>query len=192
MQALILGSSSPFRQALLAKLGQPFSTDSPMIDETRRPDESPQQLVLRLAEEKARDVGLRHSDALVIGSDQVACIGERILGKPGNRENAIEQLRQASGRNVEFFTGICLLNTATGHLQVDVEPFTVRFRRLDQAQIERYVDYEQPFNCAGSFKSEGYGITLFSALDGRDPNTLIGLPLIRLVEMLAAEGLDLP
>ena len=128
----------------------------------------------------------------MIGSDQVATIGAQVLGKPGDRERAIEQLCRASGRAVVFYTGLCLLNTTTGHTQVDVETFTVRFRELGADQIERYVDLEQPFNCAGSFKSEGFGITLFSAFEGRDPNSLVGLPLMRLVEMLAAEGIEIP
>lgn len=192
MQQLVLGSTSPFRRALLDKLGLPFIADPPTTDETRLPGESPMELVSRLAESKARDVAARHPDALVIGSDQVACVDGEILGKPGNRENAIAQLAGSAGRRVVFYTGLCLLNATNGEAQVAVEPFTVHFRQLDRAQIERYVDHEQPFNCAGSFKSEGYGITLFSALEGRDPNSLIGLPLILLVEMLAAQGIALP
>jgi MAF protein len=189
---LVLGSTSPFRAEVLRKLGIPFETDAPRSDEQRLPDEAPEALVRRLSEAKARDVASRHPDALIIGSDQVACVGGDILGKPGNRQNAIAQLSAASGRAVDFFTGLCLLNSASGRAQVQVEPFTVRFRRLDPAQIQRYVDREQPFNCAGSFKSEGFGITLFAALEGRDPNALIGLPLILLVEMLANEGMILP
>ena len=192
MQALVLGSTSPFRKALLDKLGLPFITDAPNTDETRRPGETPDRLVRRLAEDKARDVASRFPDALVIGSDQVACVGDEILGKPGNRENAIAQLSAASGKAVTFYTGLCLYNTANDQLQVAVEPFVVHFRVLDAAQIERYIDHEQPFNCAGSFKSEGLGITLFAALEGRDPNALVGLPLIRLVEMLDRQGVSLP
>lgn len=192
MQALILGSTSPFRKALLDKLGIPFITDTPNTDETRRPGETPDRLVRRLAEAKARDVASRFPDALVIGSDQVACVGDEILGKPGNRENAIAQLSAASGKAVTFYTGLCLYNTANDQIQVAVEPFVVHFRVLGAAQIERYIDHEQPFNCAGSFKSEGLGITLFAALEGRDPNALVGLPLIRLVEMLDRQGVSLP
>ena len=192
MLPLVLGSTSPFRRALLEKLGIPFATDAPHVDEAALPGEAPQALVRRLAEAKARDVATRHPAALVIGSDQVACVDDGILGKPGSRENAIAQLAAASGRAVVFHTGLCLYNGASGRTQVAVEPFTVHFRTLGRDQIERYVDREQPFNCAGSFKSEGYGITLFTALEGRDPNTLIGLPLIRLIEMLAAEGIELP
>lgn len=192
MQQLVLGSTSPFRRALLEKLGISFISDTPDTDETRRPGESPDDLVLRLAEAKARDVASRHPDALVIGSDQVACVDDVILGKPGNRENAIEQLTVASGKAVSFYTGLCLFNSSNGRFEVAVEPFTVHFRRLSAPQIERYVDREKPFGCAGSFKSEGYGITLFSALEGRDPNALIGLPLILLVEMLDKQGISLP
>ena len=192
MQPLVLGSTSPFRKALLDKLGLPFITDAPNTDETRRPGETPDRLVRRLAEDKARDVASRFPDALVIGSDQVACVGDEILGKPGNRENAIAQLSAASGKAVTFYTGLCLYNTANDQLQVAVEPFVVHFRVLDAAQIERYIDHEQPFNCAGSFKSEGHGITLFAAMEGRDPNALVGLPLIRLVEMLDRQGVSLP
>ena len=192
MQPLILGSTSPFRKALLDKLGIPFITDAPNTDELRHPGETPDMLVRRLAEDKARDVASRFPDALVIGSDQVACVGENILGKPGNRENAIIQLTAASGKAVSFYTGLCLYNAANGQIEVAVEPFMVHLRTLSPAQIERYVDHERPFNCAGSFKSEGFGITLFSALEGRDPNALIGLPLIRLVEMLDRQGISLP
>ncbi len=192
MQALVLGSTSPFRKALLDKLGIPFITDTPNTDETRRPGETPDRLVRRLAEDKARDVASRFPDALVIGSDQVACVGDEILGKPGNRENAIAQLSAASGKAVTFYTGLCLYNAANDQIQVAMEPFVVHFRELGSAQIERYIDREQPFNCAGSFKSEGFGITLFAALEGRDPNALVGLPLIRLVEMLDRQGVALP
>lgn len=192
MRRLVLGSTSPFRRALLDRLGLPYQVDAPDTDETPLPGETPAGLVRRLAEAKARAVGGRHADALVIGSDQVAVIDGRVLGKPGDRDNAIAQLTMASGGTVVFHTGLCLLDTASGRAQVDVEPFTVHFRELDRASIERYVDREQPYNCAGSFKSEGYGITLFSALEGRDPNALIGLPLIRLVEMLGEAEIALP
>jgi septum formation protein len=192
MPPLVLGSTSPFRRALLERLQIPFTVDAPQTDEARLPGESADALVLRLAAAKARDVATRHPGALVIGSDQVAVIGDTIAGKPGNRENAIAQLTAASGRAVVFHTGLCLVNGVSGRMQSTVEHFTVRFRSLDRGQIERYVEREQPFDCAGSFKSEGYGITLFSALEGRDPNCLIGLPLIRLIEMLSAEGIVLP
>jgi MAF protein len=192
MPPIVLGSTSPFRRSLLEKLQLPFTVDAPRVDESRRPDESADALVLRLAEAKARDVASRHPDALIIGSDQAACVGETIQGKPGNRDNAIAQLMLASGHSVVFHTGLCLLNGTSGRVQTAVEHFRVRFRALDRGQIDRYVDREKPFNCAGSFKSEGFGITLFAGLEGRDPNSLVGLPLIRLVEMLAEEGIFLP
>lgn len=192
MQQLVLGSTSPFRKALLEKLGMPFISDAPHTDESQHPGESPEQLASRLAEAKAREVAARHPDALIIGSDQVACVNGKFLGKPGSRKNAIAQLSAASGRVAVFHTGLCLYNAANQRLQVAVEPYSVHFRKLSRGQIERYVEREQPFNCAGSFKSEGFGITLFSALEGRDPNALIGLPLILLVEMLAKEGITLP
>lgn len=192
MTELVLASTSPYRRTLLDKLGLGFLTVAPDVDEAIAPGETPHSLVSRLAEAKARQVGAQFADALVVGSDQVACIDGEILGKPGNRDNAIAQLNRASGRAVEFHTGLCLLNTRSGTTQIDVECFTVRFRTLTGGQVARYIDREQPFNCAGSFKSEGYGITLFEGLDGRDPNTLIGLPLIRLVEMLGQEGIELP
>ena len=190
--ALLLASSSPFRRQLLDKLGLNFIHQSPDIDESRLAGESPVALVMRLAREKAAALAGSHPDTLIIGSDQVAVIGDQVLGKPGTREKAIEQLSAASGQRVTFLTGLCLLNTATGRTQVACDPFHVQFRTLRPAQIERYVDAEQPLNCAGSFKSEGLGIVLFKALEGRDPNTLVGLPLILLTEFLAAEGVALP
>jgi MAF protein len=189
---LVLGSTSPFRRELLARLGLPFETAVPQVDESRLPEESPEDLTLRLAEAKACAVGATHPHALVIGSDQVACLDDHILGKPGNRENARHQLRNAAGRKVSFYTGLCLLNTASGRKQLVCEPFHVQFRPLSEAQIERYLEREQPYNCAGSFKSEGLGIALFERLEGDDPNALIGLPLIRLVQMLEIEGIELP
>jgi len=174
---------------LLEKLGLDFLTDSPRIDESRRPNEPPQVLVLRLAEAKARAVAERHPDALIIGSDQVACIDGEILGKPGDRTRAITQLEQASGRCVVFQTGLCLFDARTDRAQTLVEPFHVHFRALSRRRIEGYLDREQPYDCAGSFKSEGLGIALFERLEGEDPNTLIGLPLIRLIPLLEASGI---
>jgi MAF protein len=145
---------------------------------------------MRLAEAKARAVAVAHPEALVIGSDQVAVIDDKILGKPGGREQAIQQLTSAAGRIVSFYTGLCLLNSATGQARTICEPFLVHFRQLTLREITGYVDLERPFDCAGSFKSEGLGIALFARLEGDDPNALIGLPLIRLVELLQAEGLD--
>ncbi len=189
---IVLASTSPFRRSLLEKLGFPFITDSPDAPEDPLPEESPEALVCRLAELKARAVANQHPDSLIIGSDQVACIDGEILGKPGTKERAITQLENASGRRVAFYTGLCLLNAKTDHTQVVCEPFFVHFRKLDREQIVRYLDKEEPYNCAGSFKSEALGITLFERLEGDDPNTLIGLPLIRLVRMLEREGVTLP
>jgi MAF protein len=190
--SLVLASTSPFRRELLARLGLSFETDAPDADETRREDESAEQMVLRLAQLKARAVAPRHPSALIIGSDQCAVLDDRILGKPGTHERAIEQLRELSGRQVVFLTGLCLLNTATGGEQTDTIPFTVVFRELTADQIERYLVAERPYGCAGSFKSEGLGIALFERLLGEDPTALIGLPLIRLVDMLSREGVVLP
>ncbi len=190
MQQLILGSSSPFRAELLNKLGLTFIQVSPDIDETPHPGESPAALVKRLAESKAREIASTHPEALIIGSDQVAVIDDAILGKPDNHQNAMAQLKSASGREVTFLTGLALLNAKNGHIQSSVEPFSVHFRTLTDNQIDFYLKKEQPYQCAGSFKSEGFGISLFSKLVGDDPNTLIGLPLIRLIAMLQHEDID--
>jgi MAF protein len=187
---LVLASTSPFRRELLARLGLAFETASPDVDESPLPGEDSVSLVERLAEAKARAVAPLFPQALIIGSDQVACIDDRVLGKPGDRQRAIAQLEQASGRTLVFQTGLCLYDAAADRALVVCEPFQVRFRRLTRAQIEGYVDREQPFNCAGSFKSEGLGIALFQGLDGADPNSLIGLPLIRLVDLLGQVGID--
>lgn len=189
---LILASSSTYRQKLLARLGLPFEARAPDLDETPLPDETPTQLVLRLAEQKARAVGAHYPDALIIGSDQVSVRDGQIIGKPHTHERAIEQLRASSGRRVAFLTGLCLLNTATDTAHVLVEPFAVEFRTLSDEAIERYLRADQPYDCAGSFKVEGRGITLFERLDGRDPNALIGLPLIALVDLLQREGVAVP
>jgi septum formation protein len=188
--ALVLASTSPYRRQLLERLGLPFTCAAPAVDERRRTGESPQVLVLRLAEAKARAVAPHHTNALIIGSDQVACLDNEVLGKPGDRAHAIAQLERASGRTLVFQTGLCLLSTATGRAQTLVEPFRVHFRTLDRRRIEGYLDREQPYDCAGSFKSEGLGIALFERFEGDDPNTLIGLPLIRLIALLEAEGID--
>ncbi|MBW3138492.1 Maf-like protein [Ferrimonas balearica] len=189
-KVLVLGSTSPFRRELLGKLGLPFECDKPEVDETPLPDETAQQLVARLAEAKAKAVAERHPNALIIGSDQVAVVAGNILGKPHTHEKAVAQLSAASGEVVTFYTGLCLYNSTTGKAQTLVEPFEVAFKALTEAQIEGYLRTEQPYNCAGSFKSEGLGIMLFDRLTGRDPNALIGLPLISLGELLANEGVD--
>lgn len=190
LRRLVLASTSAYRRALLERLGLSFATVSPRVDESVLEGEPAPLLVTRLAEAKARAGGGNFPSALVIGSDQVACVDGRILGKPGTRENAIAQLEQASGRTVVFHTGLCLLDTADGRIQVECVPFQVDFRHLTRHQIETYVDREKPLNCAGSFKSEGLGIALFERMHGDDPNALIGLPLIRLVHMLNQAGID--
>lgn len=190
MQQLILGSSSPFRAELLNKLGLHFIQVSPDIDETPLEGESPAALVERLATSKAREIAKTHPEALIIGSDQVAVIDTDILGKPGNHHNAMTQLKRASGRDVEFLTGLALYNAKNDNMQSLVEPFVVHFRELSDNQIDFYLKKEQPYQCAGSFKSEGFGISLFSRLVGDDPNSLIGLPLIRLISLLENEQID--
>ena len=189
---IVLASTSPFRAELLGRLRIPFEQAAPEVDETRLPDESPRAMVRRLAEAKARAVAQTIDDGLVIGSDQCAVIDGRVLGKPGSFERAFEQLRASSGRAVRFETGLCVVDAASGRAEVDCVPFEVGFRALDDARIRNYLLREQPWNCAGSFKSEGLGITLFRHLRGDDPTALIGLPLIRLVSMLEAFGLVLP
>jgi len=185
---LVLASTSPYRRAILEKLDIDFETKTPEIDESIFIDEIPEQLVARLAETKARAVAEHETNALIIGSDQVAVVDGQILGKPGNHENAVKQLRRAAGKRVSFLTGLCLFNTESKRAQVEVVPFNVIFRQLTDSQIENYLKKEQPYNCAGSFKSEGLGIALFERMEGEDPNTLIGLPLIRLIRMLESEG----
>ena len=194
--SLILASSSPFRKELLTKLGLDFSTHAPDIDESRKDGETPEQLVYRLAEEKAAEVAKTQS-GLIIDSDQVATLGsgtqvdDKILTKPHTHENAIKQLQQSSGNTVTFVTSLTLLNTNTGNIQTVIENFKVIFRVLSDEQIDNYLKKEQPYNCAGSFKSEALGISLFERLEGNDPNTLIGLPLIQLIKMLEHEGVDI-
>ena len=188
---LILGSSSPFRKQVLASLMVEFETCSPDIDESPLCNESPIELVERLAIEKAKAVGTSFPNSLVIGSDQVALHGTEIVGKPHTHEVAIKQLRDASGKKIELFTGLALLDTRTNEIQHEVIPFTVHFKELSDDVIERYLRKEKPYNCAGSVKSEGLGVSLFERFDGDDPNALIGLPLIRLVTMLERQGFDL-
>lgn len=185
---IVLASSSPFRRSLLARLGLPFESIAPEVDETPEPGEAPRALVQRLAVAKARAGARRHPGALIIGSDQVAVHDGAITGKPRNHAEAVAQLRAASGNTVTLYTGLALLNAATGNLQIEVVPFGVRFRSLTDAQIENYLRKEQPYDCAGAVKSEGLGIALLERFEGEDPNALIGLPLIRLVRMLEREG----
>ncbi len=189
-QPLLLASTSPFRKALLEKLSLLFETADPQTDETILDNESAQDLVCRLAELKAKACASRYPEHLIIGSDQVCVIDGKILGKPHTVENACLQLKAASGKTITFYTGLCLYNAKTNQAQVICEPFHVHFKSLTEQQIQNYVEKEQPLYCAGSFKSEGLGIALFDKLEGRDPNTLVGLPLIALTEMLANEGIS--
>ncbi len=192
MLPLLLASSSPYRRELLSRLRLPFTCASPDIDENAQPGESPEHLVQRLAEQKAKALAPRHPAHLIIGSDQVAVLDGRIIGKPHHFEGARQQLLDSSNRSLTFLTGLCLLNSSNGHCQVDCVPFTVHFRELDEQRIERYLRIEQPYNCAGSFKAEGLGISLFRSTEGSDSTSLVGLPLIRLVDMLLKEGVELP
>ncbi len=192
MLPLLLASSSPYRRELLQRLRLPFSWASPDLDERRRDDETAADLVRRLARQKAEALATSHPGHLIIGSDQVAVLGEHVLGKPHSFERACEQLLAASGQQVTFLTGLALLNTASGHCQVDCVPFTVTLRELSLEQVERYLKAEQPFDCAGSFKAEGLGVSLFRSTHGCDATSLIGLPLIRLVDMLLKEGVRVP
>ena len=192
MPSLLLASSSSYRRELLARLRLPFTCRSPDIDESRRPNEAASDLVQRLAREKAQALAAEYPQHLIIGSDQVAVLDEQVLGKPHSFERALEQLTAASGKSVTFLTGLALLNSSTGECQVDCVPFTVHMRELDRASIERYLHAEQPYDCAGSFKAEGLGVSLFRSTEGSDATSLIGLPLIRLVDMLLNEGVEIP
>ncbi|MBA7873365.1 MULTISPECIES: Maf family protein [unclassified Citrobacter] len=190
MPQLILASTSPWRRALLEKLAIPFECAAPEVDETPLPGEAPRHLVLRLAQKKAQSLAHRYPSHLIIGSDQICVLDGEITGKPLTEENARQQLLKARGNIVTFYTGLALYNSATGHLQTEVEQFDVHFRHLSETEIEDYVRKERPLHCAGSFKSEGLGIALFERLEGRDPNTLIGLPLIALCQMLRREDMN--
>ncbi|WP_248745708.1 nucleoside triphosphate pyrophosphatase [Pseudomonas sp. MWU12-2037] len=192
MLPLLLASSSAYRRELLTRLRLPFTCASPDIDESQRPGEAAIELVKRLAEEKARALAAHHPAHLIIGSDQVAVLDGRILGKPHGFEKAREQLLAASGTRVSFLTGLALLNSQTGACQVDCVPFSVQMRSLTVERIERYLHAEQPYDCAGSFKAEGLGVSLFQSTEGPDSTSLIGLPLIRLVDMLLVEGVQIP
>lgn len=186
---LILASTSPYRRELLARLKLPFEVCSPEVDETPLPGETPEQTAYRLAIAKAQFPARDFPDALIIGSDQVATLDGLQLGKPHTHENAFRQLAMMRGRSVVFHTALCLYNSRTGSTQARVVPFTVHFRNLGDEQIEHYLAKEQPYNCAGSAKSEGLGIALIERMEGDDPNALIGLPLIALIEMLGNEGM---
>ncbi len=184
MHKLVLASSSTYRKSLLARLGQPFEAVAPDIDEQRLNGETPEVMVRRLSEAKARALADRFPSNLIIGSDQVAVLGETILTKPGDFEGAVKQLRAQSGKRVLFLTGLALLDSQSGNCTVDVVPTEVEFKELDDEEICTYLHRDEPYNCAGSFRSEGLGICLFNAIHSTDPSSLIGLPLIRLCQML--------
>jgi len=188
--SLLLASTSPFRQALLGKLGLPFITAAPDVDETPRAGEAADALVTRLAVAKAQALAADYPDSWIIGSDQVCVLDGAITGKPHTPERAFAQLRQASGNAITFYTGLALYQPRSRTLMQCCEPFVVHFRSLSDAEIRAYIEKEQPLQCAGSFKSEGLGICLFERLEGRDPNTLVGLPLIALSGMLRAVGIN--
>lgn len=185
---IILASSSPFRKELLSRLQLDFECHSPDVDESQIAGETATDYVCRLAQKKAQAVSSLYPDAVVIGSDQCALRDGLILGKPGNHANALIQLKAAQGKVVVFHTGLCVINPKAGFLDVDEVLFEVTFRNLSDEQLTHYLDIEQPYQCAGSFKSEGYGSCLFSAMQGTDPSALIGLPLIRLISMLESAG----
>ncbi len=188
---LILGSTSAYRRELLQRLRLPFEVAAPDVDETPQPGERPPELARRLALAKARAVAQRHPSAIVIGSDQVADLGGEPLGKPGTHERAVEQLRRMRGRTVIFQTAVSVVCLETGFEQLDLAPVRVRFRDLDDAEIETYLRMETPYDCAGSAKSEGLGIALLASIESDDPTALVGLPLIRTAHMLRAAGLPL-
>jgi len=184
---LVLASTSPYRRALLERLGLRFEVASPQCDETPLAGEAPQDTASRLAVLKAKS--LRYADALVIGSDQVAFAGGKRLDKPGDHATATRQLRTLSGKSADFHTAVALLDTKSGEVQQRVVPCRVTFRRLDDRTIEEYLRREQPYDCAGSAKAEGLGIALIARIDTEDPTSLVGLPLIALTEMLGRAGL---
>ena len=188
MSPLILASTSPYRRALLEKLGVEFICAAPDTDETPKDEESATDLVQRLAQEKAHSLSEKFPNHFIIGSDQVCVIDGKIVGKPGSIENAHQQLRAASGKVITFYTGLCVLNSHTMQKEIICEPFHVHFRRLTDDEINTYIKLEMPLYCAGSFMCEGAGILLFSQLEGRDPNALVGLPLIALNEILLKFG----
>lgn len=190
-QPLVLASTSIFRRELLARLGIPFQTVAPDVDETPLANESAKQTSWRLSRAKAQAAAEFFPDALIIGSDQVALLGDQQLGKPMTHDNAVRQLRSMRGQPVIFYTALTLFNARTGVTQTEVAINTVKYRALTDAQIESYLLKEQPYNCAGSAKSEGLGIALISSMEGDDPNALVGLPLILLVNMLLNQGVEI-
>lgn len=191
-QELILASSSPYRKALLQRLNVDFATHSPNIDETLKEGETAHDYVERLSVEKAQVLLSSYPEGVIIGSDQCALLDGKILGKPGDFDHAHAQLTASSGQRVDFLTGLCVIDGKSGRIQSGVEHFSVQFRRLRSDEITRYLEQEEPYNCAGSFKSEGLGVTLFNSMRGDDPTALIGLPLIKLCSYLRALDCALP
>jgi septum formation protein len=192
MPALVLASTSPHRRLLLERLGLPFTAGAPGVDETRSFREPVEAMVKRLSRAKAEVVAKEHPGALIIGSDQAAERDGEILGKPGDHASAIAQLIASSGRYMKFHTGLCVLDTRDGRVQEYADVTRVAFRRLTDPEIERYLQAEKPYDCAGSFKSEGLGITLFDGIESNDPSALVGLPLIALSRFLRTAGIELP
>jgi len=187
---ILLASTSPFRRELLSRLRIPFEVTAPLVDETALAGELAPKTAIRLAEAKAKAALKDFPDALIIGSDQVAELAGEHIGKPGAHEKAVEQLRRMRGKCVVFHTALALLDGLSGRIQTRIVPTTVHFRNISDAQIETYLRREQPYNCAGSAKSEGLGIALIASIEGSDPNALIGLPLIELISMLKNEGIE--
>lgn len=189
---IVLASTSRYRRELLNRLQVPFTAVNPGVDETPVAGEPPETMAARLATAKALAVAPTHPDSLIIGCDQVAVSNGKVLGKPGNHENAVRQLRELSGREAMFYTALCVHNGASGKTITRTVPYRVTFRDLDDAAIQRYLEREQPYDCAGSAKSEGLGIALVQRMEGEDPNALVGLPLIALVDMLSENGVQIP
>ena len=187
---IVLASSSPYRKELLGRVITNFETLSPDIDESPLDNEPPETLARRLAVKKAEVVAQHYENALIVGSDQVAFLNNQIIGKPNSHEEAVAQLQRSSGSTVTLFTGLALINSNSGNIQSTVEQYEVEFRILDRPSIERYLELDRPYDCCGSLKTEGMGISLLKRLTGNDPNTLIGLPLIALITMLAEEGVN--
>jgi len=190
LRTIILASSSPYRRAILDKIQLSYHSISPQIDETPQTAETAREMVARLALQKAEKVAQTQTDSLIIGSDQVALLEGNILAKPLTAERAVQQLAQSSGKTVVFYTGLCLLDSADASYQLEVVTFKVHFRQLSEREITTYIALEQPLDCAGSFKVEGLGISLFEKLEGDDFNSLIGLPLIRLLALLKNKGIS--
>lgn len=189
--AIILASTSIYRSALLARLRIPFTIVAPDVDETPLHNESAQQTSWRLSRNKAEAVGIQHTDAIIIGSDQVALLGDNLLGKPVTHENAVQQLMEMRGRTVIFYTALSVFNSRTKKLKTEIVTNRVNYRKYTDSEIENYLKAEQPYDCAGSVKSEGLGIALIHSIEGEDPNALVGLPLISLVGMLTEHGVSI-